>query len=196
MKNFFMGEWFADLCMLECVLNELEFYSGSERKKMVNKHPKDGGSMLYGLTWRQRASYQKQREYDEFSGMFKTKIYEEEPELKEIFKEFSDIYFPDFEYLQLQLNKNFKCKPHRDSRNAGTSILVSLGDYTGGNTLVEQEDGNVVKYDSREKFVKFNGSKYLHWVEDFVGDRYSLVFFSNGYLANRIAKRNALALKA
>ena len=28
MKNFFMGEWFSDLCMLECILNELEFWRG------------------------------------------------------------------------------------------------------------------------------------------------------------------------
>ena len=192
--KYFIGDWYSDLCMLNCILDELEFYSGSERKNMVDKpHPKNGGSMLYGLTWRQRASYQKQRELDEFSGMYKTKIYEEEPELKSIFKAFSDIYFPDFEYLQIQLNKNFRIKPHHDSKNAGTSILLSLGDYEGGNTMVKYEN-ETIEYDTRDKHVSFDGSKYMHWVNDFVGTRYSLVFFSNGYLAKRIAKRNALKI--
>ena len=122
MKNYFTGDWYSDLCMLECIVMDLEFYSGSERKyKCDGKHTKNMGSMLYGITWRQRASYQKQRELDSESGMYKTKIYEEEPELKAIFKEFSQLYFPEFDYLQIQMNKNFKILPHFDSKNAGIS---------------------------------------------------------------------------
>ena len=190
--KYFTGDWYADLCMLNCILDELEFYSGSERQKMTqSKHPKDGGSMLYGLTWRQRPSYQKQRELDKFSGMYKTKIFEEEPELQSIFKEFSNFHFPDFDYIQVQMNKNFKIKPHFDSRNAGKSILLTLGDYEGGNTLVKYDD-ETKEYDTRDKPISFDGSKYMHWVNDFTGTRYSLVFFSSGYLANRISKRNAL----
>ena len=36
----------------------------------------------------------------------------------------------------------------------------------------------IYKADSHYKPVKFNGSKYEHWVEDYEGERYSLVFFS------------------
>tara|TARA_R110000796_G_scaffold102722_1_gene211728 strand:- start:2657 stop:3244 length:588 start_codon:yes stop_codon:yes gene_type:complete len=193
MKNYFTGDWYSDLCMLECIVMNLEFYSGSERKyKCEGRHTKNMGSMLYGITWRQRASYQKQRELDSESGMYKTKIYEEEPELKAIFKEFSQLYFPEFDYLQIQMNKNFKILPHFDSKNAGISKLISFGDYVGGNTRVAYDDNKMVDYDSRDCVVSFDGSKYKHWVQPFSGTRYSLVFFSNSYLLKRIAKRNAL----
>ena len=35
--------------------------------------------------------------------------------------------FPDFEFNGVQINKNFKCEPHRDSKNIGDSLLMGLG---------------------------------------------------------------------
>ena len=187
--SYFTGDWFEDNCMMHAILMDIEFYSGSERKSMSKNKGKNMGSMLYGVTWRgPYLSPTKERERDEETGYFKTKIYSEVPELKNIFKEFSNLYFRNFEYLSVQMNKNFIIKPHFDSINAGDSILCSFGDYDGGLTCVEREDG-IVKYDSRNNPVKFDGSKYKHWVEDInSGDRYSLVFFSNGYLKKRIEK--------
>ena len=191
--KYFNGNIYEDSLMMETILSELDYYSGSERKGMtVDKHPKDGGSMLYSATWRgPYLSPTKQREYDEETGFWKTKIYAERPELKAIFKSFASIHFPDFEFISVQMNKNFRIKPHTDSLNTGESILCCFGNYTGGKTVVDF-DGEIVKYDPRDKPVKFNGSKYRHWVEEFKGTRYSLVFFSNAYLLKRIAKRNAL----
>ena len=76
------------------------------------------------------------------------------------------------------MNKNYLCSPHFDSKNVGESVLISFGDYTGGKTCVEMED-KIIKYDSQYKPVKFNGSKYKHWVEPYEGNRYSLVFYNN-----------------
>ena len=114
----------------------------------------------------------------EKTGLYKTKIMDEYPELAEVFTEFSQLYFPDFKYSSIQLNKSFMCAPHRDSKNIGESILVCCGDYEGGKTCVDI-NGKINKFDARIAPVKFNGSKYLHWTEPFEGKRYSLVFFSN-----------------
>ena len=59
------------------------------------------------------------------------------PELDFILKEFSDLYFSGFSWTQVQLNKNYKCTPHFDSSNINESILLTLGDFTGGDTIVE-----------------------------------------------------------
>jgi len=190
MNKYFTGNRYEDCTIMTGILDEIDFYSGSERRGMVEKHPKDGGSMLYSATWRgPYLSPTKQRAYDEETGLWKTKIYETEPGLKEVFAEYASIYFPHFDYQQVQMNKNFKINPHKDSLNCGESVLVSFGNYNGGLTCVERQDGTVDKYDPRDSAVIFNGSKYTHWVEPFEGTRYSLVFFSNTYLLKRIKKR-------
>jgi hypothetical protein len=81
--------------------------------------------------------------------------------------------FPDFEFNGVQINKNFKCEPHRDSKNIGDSLLMGLGDYEGGCTEVESLGIVDIKY----KPVIFNGNELLHSTLDFTGDRYSIVLF-------------------
>mgnify|MGYP003655010628 CR=1 FL=1 len=185
---FFTGEWFSDNSIMCSVLEKLEYYSGTERREMVKVHPSVGGSMLYGLTWRgPYLSPTKQRTRDEETGLFKTKVYDMYPELKPIFREFANLHFPDHKWEQTQINKCFPCPPHKDGNNIGVSVLCCFGDFTGGLTAVETEDG-LKKYDAREGPVKFDGGKLLHWVEPYVGTRYSLVFFSNRAVLKRINK--------
>lgn len=90
--------------------------------------------------------------------------------------------FPDFEFNAVQINKNFKCPPHTDPLNVGVSLLMALGEYTGGQTFVRGKDtageGDAVAYDVRYNPITFNGSQCEHWVEDFEGDRYSIVLFN------------------
>ena len=87
------------------------------------------------------------------------------------------------------LNKNFKCPRHIDSTNVGESILLCLGDYTGGELVVEDSDtGKTLCIDNRNKTYKFNGSKHYHYVKDFEGTRYSLVWFSNDKVKKQILK--------
>ena len=54
--KYFKSDWFSDLYILENILDQVEFYSGSERRKMLThngyKKTKESNSMLYGLTWR------------------------------------------------------------------------------------------------------------------------------------------------
>ena len=182
--NYFTNEWNSDLSILQSFLDQVEFYSGTERKQMLKKanekHSKNSGSMLYGTTWKSYLSPTKNRTKCEKTGLYKTKVKDLHPELEDVFKEFASLYFPDFEYTQVQMNKNFTTPPHRDSVNVGESILVCCGNYFGGLTCVDK-DTKIVKYDARDKPLKFNGAKYLHWVERYEGTRYSLVFYNSNY---------------
>ncbi len=180
--KYFKGCWLSDLSILESILDDVDFYSGTERRRMIKnagkKYSKTMGSMLYGVTWKSYLSPTKNRTKCEKTGLYKTKVKDDYPELEEVFKEFSALYFPNFKWSQIQMNKNYQCPPHRDSLNVGESILICCGDYTGGLTSVDI-DGKVIKFDGRDSPVSFNGAKYLHWTDDYEGKRYSLVFYNH-----------------
>ena len=179
---YFTGNYKQDLMLMTTLLDTIEYYSGSDRREMLTKNgvkhpPKGSGSMLYGYTWKGYLSPNKSRTKIG-EGVYQTKIKDKHPELEKYFREFASLHFPHFEFGQVQMNKNFPCPPHRDSSNIGESILVTCGDYKGGLTVVDFES-KLRKYDGKIGPVKFNGSKYLHWVEPFKGTRYALVFFHN-----------------
>ena len=178
MTTTFSGDWFADNAIMTSILDQIDFYSGTERKKMLKVSPKEGGSMLYGTTWKSYLSPTRSRTLDEDTGLYRTKVYDQHPELKNIFKEFADHHFPHFEYTQVQLNKNFRCPPHVDSKNIGESVLCCFGNFSGGETCLYINE-KIVKINAKEEPQIFNGSKILHWVDQYKGTRYSLVFFNN-----------------
>jgi len=80
-----------------------------------------------------------------------------------------------FKFNTIQLNNNTVCPPHYDSANVGSSMLISFGDYTGCNIVIE---GTI--YDAKYTPIIFNGSEREHWnTNDLEGNKYSLVFFNN-----------------
>lgn len=80
-----------------------------------------------------------------------------------------------FDFTSVQLNNNTVCPLHCDSKNVGSSLLISFGDYTGCNIVI---DG--VMYDAKYKPIIFNGSEREHWnTDDLTGNKYSLVFYRN-----------------
>jgi len=78
--------------------------------------------------------------------------------------------FPEHEFDCVMINKNFQCPPHKDRNNIGDSIIVGLGSYNGGDIVVEG-----VSHCLLYSPLVFNGHEKEHWVEDFTGDRYSVV---------------------
>ena len=80
--------------------------------------------------------------------------------------------YPEFDYDNICLNHNLKCREHRDKYNVGASIIVGFGDYENGELNV-----NGVKYDIRYKPLMFNGNELPHYTEDWTGDRWSAVFY-------------------
>ena len=174
--KFFIGEWYSDLAILECYMRTIEYKTGTNRLKKF-KIPKNiGGSVTLGYVKNPYMSKTKSRKYCEENGLYESTLLTERPELLEVFTEFRNIYFTDFDFNSIQLNYNYALGPHRDRGNCGESILVSCGDYTGGLTVVEFDD-EIKKYDARLKPIIFDGCRYLHYVEPFLGDRYSLVFY-------------------
>ena len=67
-------------------------------------------------------------------------------------------------------------KPHRDSgagNGQNVSLIVALGDYVGGELLVEGKT-----HDIRYKPLEFDGWSQRHSTLPFIGERYTLVWFT------------------
>lgn len=76
----------------------------------------------------------------------------------------------------IAINKHAQFLPHVDSgagAGQGVSLIVGLGDYTGGSLIVEG-----VEHDIRYKPVEFNGWTQRHWTMPFNGERFTLVWFT------------------
>jgi hypothetical protein len=76
----------------------------------------------------------------------------------------------------IAINRNAQFRPHVDSgAGAGqsTSLIVGIGTYSGGELMVEGEMDDI-----RYKALEFNGWKQRHWTMPFLGERYSLVWFT------------------
>ena len=88
--------------------------------------------------------------------------------LKELIKNID----PTFKYDSITLNQNFKTLPHYDKQNTSPSLIVAFGDFTGGELFVEG-----CPIDIKNKPLIFNGGVCEHWTNDFVGDRWSVVYY-------------------
>jgi len=106
---------------------------------------------------------------------------------------------PDFPFTSIQINYDYASRPHVDKSNLGTSYILGLGDYTGGEVWVHDEDGSVpftlegeedvnafyhvgrelpgVELQVRGTWTMFNGNQ-LHFTRPFEGERYSIIFFT------------------
>ena len=106
-----------------------------------------------------------------------------DPRFKRLFKECKKLMKmqdPKFQFTTIQYNKNMRAARHVDGRNVGTSYIVGLGDYTGGELIIYDNDKKptgAVRNNLKGNFLAFNGSKFLHEVAPFKGERYTIVFF-------------------
>jgi len=105
-----------------------------------------------------------------------SKISEQEPEIYQALQDLAREIDPSFSYTSICVNKNMMAKPHVDGNNQGNSIIVGLGNYTGGELVVEYPDGNKV-HDCKEKPCYFDGT-VKHYTLPFQGDRYTIIYFS------------------
>jgi len=101
------------------------------------------------------------------------------PKLFDLLKWLIALHHPKFKYSTIQVNYGFACDKHVDKNNVGPSFSISLGDFTGGELVVES-GGRETAYNTRNKFVKFDG-RNPHWVKPFKGERYSLVYFCHTF---------------
>ena len=187
MTKYFTGDFFCDASLMYDYLSQLELYTGNERSgaKFFDKikGSKKPNSLKFGHTWRKRRGV-KEREYDEKVGLYKTKMMEEQPWLTDMFKEYQNYYFPDFQWTEITINHmptGCRTKEHYDKINVGDSVLIGFGDYTGGKTYIQnKKDKNYIIEDARDKPLIFNGAERKHGVTSISsGDRFSLVYYKN-----------------
>ena len=99
------------------------------------------------------------------------------PELMKAAFELEQVLCPNREPSStIAVNRNAQFRPHTDSgAGAGqcTSLIVGLGTYSGGELVVEGEQKDI-----RYKSIEFNGWKQRHWTMPFLGERFSLVWFT------------------
>lgn len=93
------------------------------------------------------------------------------PELKKAIWALGKKIVP-FPFTTVQVNYNYKTKPHIDGHNVGNSLILGFGDYSGGDLVVSGKSYNI-----KNTPTIFNGSLHLHSTKPYTGERYSLVFF-------------------
>ncbi len=79
----------------------------------------------------------------------------------------------NIEYTTIQVNKNVACNPHVDGNNKGLNYFITLGDFTGGETVI---DGEI--HDAHNKIITFPPHK-IHYNLAHEGERFALVFFTS-----------------
>lgn len=107
-----------------------------------------------------------------FSGIVRLSYYSKKyPMLYQVLRKYGETIC-DFPFQSIHVNCNVICPPHRDTSNQTKSCIVSFGEYTGGELVIEGEIFNTF-----ENPIIFNGAEKTHWNNPHTGDKYSIVFF-------------------
>jgi hypothetical protein len=151
-----------DFTKIYLMLEKINLFKNSGRMNRNGFPPYRGG--VFGYT---RARFQrKSGELYDVSHLSK--------KYPEIYTELQNIgNHYQFVFKSIQVNKNLVCPPHKDKKNVGNSLLVSFGEYTGGEIIV-----NGIEYNAFKKPIIFNGAELEHYNKEFKGTKYSLVFFN------------------
>jgi len=97
------------------------------------------------------------------------------PKLYAHLLEFGSKYV-DISFNAITVNQNYKADKHRDKNNKGESFLVAFGEFEGGELKIYEGDlSGTHNICCRPIVADF--SKIYHSVEDFKGERYSLVYY-------------------
>lgn len=79
-----------------------------------------------------------------------------------------------FKFTSIYINKNVISPPHKDTGNVGNSLIISIGNYTGCNLMIEN-----IEYNAKYTPIIFDGGKFEHWnTNNLQGTKYSLIFYS------------------
>ena len=116
----------------------------------------------------------------------------------------------DFKWTSISVNQGFAARRHRDTGNAGPSMIASFGKFRGGRlNYWEDDDGKTnindlpdsaaVKLDIKNNVVAFDGRR-AHGVARYHGERCSIVWFSANkaweFDAELLRKNEALGFRS
>ena len=85
--------------------------------------------------------------------------------------------YVDVSWNSITVNMNYTADKHYDRNNIGNSFLVAFGDFHGGKLLIHEGDLSGA-HDIAYKPIRGDFSKMLHSVEEFDGERFSLVYYT------------------
>jgi len=94
-----------------------------------------------------------------------------------------------FPCTSITVNNGYAARNHRDKNNVGPSLIIALGEFTGGELNywpldnykedpADQDDNLKTTIDISKGEILFDGTK-THSVEPFTGERYSIVFHTH-----------------
>lgn len=100
------------------------------------------------------------------------------PYLYKLLLEFGEKYITH-PFTSVQVNQNYRCKPHKDRGNTGVSTVVSFGDYDSGGQLCILEGPLGGDYNIKYSPITVDFTRYKHTVNPWSGgDRISIVYFT------------------
>lgn len=101
------------------------------------------------------------------------------PELFRALAEFGNTVVPlNWEYNGITLNHGVKANKHKDSKNLGPSVIIGIGDFTGGDIRVwDKDDKDPKDINLHDQPVMFNGGLLFHQTTPFKGERYTMIFY-------------------
>jgi len=115
------------------------------------------------------------KQFTKYRGL--SKATEQHPDLYNALLRLATAINPDHIFSTITINKNVVCSKHKDSKNNGTTLIVGIGSYEGGELVTIDNDIETV-HDIKYKPMYFNGYLTEHYNLPFTGDRWSLMFYS------------------
>jgi hypothetical protein len=101
------------------------------------------------------------------------------PEVLKALIEFGNTLVPKgWKYTTMTVNEGVKAKKHTDGQNVGFSVIVALGDFTGGGLYVFEPDGTGKQLLDIRKPKMFNGAVLPHQTQPFKGKRYTIIYYN------------------
>jgi hypothetical protein len=151
------------------MLRETDFPKNKGRTNILNKGQTHSLSMVLGKV---RKLYTK-KELSKVPSRHNEKY----PELLKAGKALLKAHDPKYRFEAMTVNKNQKAASHTDVNNVGTSYIIGMGNYTGGQLIFTDKDSPYYgSHNIKNKWLKFVGDT-PHHVAPFTGERYSLVFY-------------------
>ena len=95
----------------------------------------------------------------------------------ELANKYMDLYDPSFSYTSIQFSRCMLTPKHTDKNNVGNSIILGVGDYTGGALNIHDGDDIEPIHLWRTPYMFDAGNTY-HSTGEFSGDRITITYFT------------------
>lgn len=103
------------------------------------------------------------------------------PKIWDLIQTLGNIIAKNICWSSVQLNHNVKCDRHIDKNNISLSVIISFGQYVGGEFYVQELGDGLDCYVRKKTYhqpITFDGS-IMHYNDPLLsGNKYSLVYFN------------------